>query len=362
MAAYTTIDDSEAYFQIALYTGNASNRDITLEGETDMQPDLVWIKERSGGPESGVEGHKIFDSVRGATNLIQSSSTGLEQDQDTSLTAFNSDGFSLGTDSGDIVNENTVLHVAWCWKAGTTSGKSTTNETITPSGYSVNTTSKFGIYAYTGTGSAGYINHGLGATPGMIIIKERNNTSGWYLWHKNLTATTGYMMVLNTTAGVGTTSSGTAGPLANTAPTSTLYRLGTDSDANNSSDTYVNYVFADVQGFSKFGSYTGNGNADGPFVYTGFRPAFLIAKRTDATNSWHMWDNKRDGYNPSNEDLRANMDAAEGEGNVAVDLLSNGFKWLSSDGAQNASGGTYIYIAFAEAPFVNSEGVPNNAR
>ena len=148
-------------------------------------------------------------------------------------------------------------------------------------------------------------------------------------------------------------------------PTSSVFPLGTGGDAgdvNTDSATYVNYLWSEKQGFSKFGSYIGNGNADGTFVYTGFKPAFLIAKRTDATNSWHMWDNKRDGYNESNEDLRANMSAAEGEGNVAVDLLSNGFKWLTTDGAQNASGGTYIYMAFAEAPFVNSNGVPCNAR
>jgi len=355
--AYTTIDDPSIYFDIKNYTQAGSNNDgddVTL---TMDDCSLIWIKNRSYA-----NGHCIFDEVRGGTKLLASNSTREAETAGGAIT-FGDSSSTIGNDSGGYGFNNRVgdNYVAWHWKAGTTSGKSTTSETITPSGYSVNTTSKFGIYAYTGTGSAGYINHGLGATPAMIFIKERNNVSGWYVWHKNLTATTGYMMVLNTTAAVGTTSSGTAGPLANTAPTSTLYRLGTDSDANNSSDTYVNYVFADVQGFSKFGTYTGNGNADGTFVYTGMRSSFIMTKRTDSSGDWLTYDSKREGYNVDNDYLKANATSVE-QADVDIDIVSNGFKIRNTAGDQNASGGTYIYMAFAEAPFVNSEGVPCNAR
>ena len=348
--AYTAIDDPEAYFQTKLYTGDASTTQAqTLDGTTDMQPDMVWIKQRNG-----TNNHMLADAVRGANNKITPNENYANDTGTTSLKAFNSDGFSVGsnTEAG-----GSSTYVAWCWKAN---GSGATNEagSINTIKTSANTTSGFSISTFTGTGANATIGHGIGIAPHWVIVKKTSGTQSWSVFHiGNTSAPETENLYLNTTAAT----SDSDVYWQDTLPSTTLITLGSDDDVNASSATYISYAFAPVQGFSKFGSYTGNGNADGTFVYTGFRPAFLIAKRTDSTNSWHMWDNKRDGYNESNEDLRANMSAAEGEGNVAVDLLSNGFKFLSSDGAFNASG-TYIYMAFAEAPFVNSNGVPNNAR
>ena len=346
--AYTTIDDPEAYFQVQLYTGDgAANHAITLGGDTDMQPDLVWIKSRVVARV-----HCLFDAVRGATKVIHSNSAVVESTDTDTLDAFQSDGFKV--DADDKVNTDAKNHVAYCWKAGTTSGLS--GGDITPSGYSINTTSKFGIYAYTGTGSEATITHGLGAVPQVMIIKKRNEefTGSWPVHHGYLASNSS--LYFNSTNGQDTSD------LLGTDPTASVFSVDSEY-ANKNTFTYVAYLFADVQGFSKFGGYTGNGNADGPFLYTGFRPAWVIIKRYDAHGeSWIIHDNKRSGYNGDNDYLYANTDGIDVTSANLIDILSNGFKARSTNGVVNASGATYVYMAWAEAPFVNSNGVPCNAR
>ena len=355
--AYTTIDNPELYFQTKLYTGDGSATQAqTFDGSEDMAPDLVWIKSRSNA-----EAHSITDNVRGVTKWLESDSGAAEQTNVNTMKAFGSDGFSVGL--AGSVGDTDQTYVAWCWKAGTTSGKSTTNETITPSAYSINTTAKFGIYAHTGGGTAGvYINHGLGAAPTFIMAKNISGSASWVVWNHKLSAPTGYMMVLNTTAAEGTTSSGTGGPYANTQPTSTLIRIG-GNELTSDGINYIQYVFCPVQGFSHFGSYKGNGSANGPFVYTGFRPAWLMIKRADSgTESWQIQDSKRGTFNIMST-ARLKADATDAESSKqCMDWCANGFKMRLTGNDLNANGGNFIYAAFAEAPLVNSNGVPCNAR
>ena len=352
MAAYTTIDDPEAYFQTVLYTGNGSTQSITLPGDTNMQPDMVWIKVRNN-----TFNHYIFDAPRGVNLYMKPNQTAAEADGDPDhLTAFDSDGFSLGGTAG--VNYDTAPFVAWCWKGGTTSGITTTGADITPSAYSFNQTSGVSIIKYTGNGTSGAkIAHGLGAKPAFIVCMNTDTVENRMTFHhKNTSSPETDYLLLNTTAVT------TDAARWNDSLPGTVYFEVDDNDAaNKSSDVIVAYCFAEKQGFSKCGSYTGNGNADGTFVYTGFKPAWVMFKRTDTTNNWLIFDNKRNGYNDGMEDLQANSTNAENESD-RVDFLSNGFKIRKTDIVMNASGGTYIYMAFAEAPFVNSNGVPCNAR
>ena len=356
MAAYTTIDDPEAYFQTVLYTGNATDdRNITLPGTTDMQPDLVWIKERSS-----TSNHQLTDAVRGVGKHLNSDDAAAEGTNADRVQAFNSDGFQIGTDSS--VNQNTITHVAWCWKAGTTSGITTDgNTTITPSGYSFNQTAGFSVIKYTGNATSGAkLAHGLGATPEMVICKNLDSGNSWVVGHQgeDTTAPWDYGMNLDSTAA----RSNTALFCNDTAPDSINITLGS-SDDNNEAAAHVAYCFNEVQGFSKFGSYTGNGNADGAFVYLGFRPAFFLTKRADSTTNWSVYDNKRPGsYNLTTIGfLRADTTIAE-QTNAQIQIMSNGIKIPTTETDLNADGGTYVYMAFAEAPFVNSKGVPCNAR
>jgi len=354
MAVYTTIDDPEAYFQTAIYTGNASNRDITLDGENDMQPAIVWIKERGA-----VEGHKLFDAVRGATKLLQPSATNFEQTQATSMTAFNSDGFSLGTDSGEIVNENSITHVAWCWKAGTTSGITTNGSTtITPDGYSFDQTAGISILLFDGNGTAGAkLAHGLGKTPEFWQIKRQDE--GAESW-------TGYDAGLGNTRFTGWNGTGNPGTATNrwndTDPDSVNLTLGSEGSVNSSGNPLMCYAWTSIQGFSRVaGSYIGNGNADGTFVYTGFKPAWLRTKKISGADPWHMYDNKRDVDNPIQQKLVGGT-GAESTETAEVDFCANGFKIRTTNTDFNEAGETYTFMAFAEAPFVNSNGVPCNAR
>ena len=355
MAAYTTIDDPEAYFQTVLYTGNGSTQSITLPGDTNMQPDMVWIKVRNN-----TFNHYIFDAPRGVNQYLKPNQGAAEADGDPDhLTAFDSDGFSLGGTAG--VNYNTATFVAWCWKAGTTSGIGTSGQDITPSAYSINTTSKFGIYAYGGNGTDdSQINHGLGVAPKFIIQKVRSNgDQDWHVFHaKNTSAPETDYLYLNSTAATTDRVESWSDEL----PDTTDITLGTSNDGNQSGQTFIMYAWGEVQGFSKFGSYTGNGNADGTFVYTGFRPAYLLIKRTDATENWIIQDNKTSPYNPTHDFLQADSPSIPTAGGTPIDLLSNGFKPRTTSVYSNTSGGTYVYAAFAEAPFVNSNGVPCNAR
>jgi hypothetical protein len=352
--AYTTIDDPTIYFNTVLYTGNATARTITGVG---FQPDWVWGKIRSESQD-----HVLVDSVRGATKQIYSSDTSAEQTESQGLTGFASDGFTLGTHA--YFNKNTATYVAWNWLAGN-STSSNGDGSIT-STVSANTTAGFSIVTYTGNNTAGAtVGHGLGGVaPSMVILKNRNRTDNrdWVIYHTGLTSAS-YYIYLNSNAGQ-------AGTYANfwnnTAPNSSVITLGSgDTATNGSGDTYVAYCFAEKKGYSKFGSYTGNGNADGTFVYTGFKPAWVMIKRTDTANDWNIQDSKRTDYNgKQTTSLQANTSSSESTigTDFRRDILSNGFK-IRNDGAEtNASGGTYIYMAFAESPFVNSNSIPNNAR
>jgi len=349
MAAYTTIDDPEAYFQVQLYTGNGSaNHAITLGGDTDMQPDFVWIKNRDA-----TDSHCLFDAVRGATKLISSDTDAIQTTDADTLDSFTSDGFQVDADVK--VNTNTEDYVSWNWKAGTTSGITTNGSTtITPSSYSFNTTSGFSILQYGGNSTGGAkLAHGI-AVPKMVFVKSTSHAGdAWAVYHEGF-GNTAYG-TLDTTAAWYTDST----RWNDTDPDSVNFTLGSSGAVNNSAKTYIAYCFADVQGFSKFGSYEGNGNANGTFVYTGFRPAFVMTKSIDSTSSWHIFDNKREGDNIDNDPLVAEATTVEATTDM-IDLVSNGFKIKIATDPNVAE--TYVYAAFAEAPFVNSEGVPCNAR
>jgi hypothetical protein len=341
--AYTTIDFPAEYFNTKLYTGTGSTQSITGVG---FQPDLVWIKDRSDAYD-----HRLTDSVRGATKLLYSSLTNAEATEATSLTSFNSDGFSLGSANG--VNSNTDNHVAWNWKANG-AGVSNTSGSIS-STVSANTTSGFSIVTYTTPTASGNftVGHGIGTTPAIIITKTRGVSDNWYVYSSKLNAD--QELRLNTT-GATTTNNVYGG----TRPTSSVFTLNKDSFGGGL--TAVSYCFAEVKGYSKFSSYVGNGSTDGTFVYLGFRPAFIMIKRTDSTSAWNMWDNKRDGFNINNWQLEANTSVVENVSLTRMVMLSNGFKCNTDNAQINASGGTYIGIAFAENPFVTSTGIPSCAR
>ena len=349
--AYTTIDNPELYFQCKLYTGNATARSITLDGSEDMQPDFVWIKRRNSS-----RNHALLDSVRGGTKQLVSNLTNDEGTDTGLITSFDSNGFSIGT-SNDC-NSSSDTYVAWCWKAGG-SASSNSNGTISSS-VSANTTAGFSILTYTGTGSAATIGHGLGAKPKTIWLKERNGsgTQAWSVFHEDIDLNK--RMILNSTEAE--YDDNPTPDWNETDPTTSVFSVGATSYRTNiNSANFVAYCFTDIKGYSKFGSYVANGNSDNVFVYTGFRPSFLMTKLSSHEGGgWEIVDNKRDGYNGENNRLYPNDNAAEGTGND-YDLLSNGFKVRQSGGNQQ-SGRTNIYMAFAESPFVNSNGVPTNAR
>ena len=341
--SYTTIKKPSDFFNTKLYTGNGSTNAITGVG---FQPDFTWIKSRTEG-----YGHSLFDAVRGVTKAIASEGTGAEYTFSTGLTAFGSDGFTLG--SGTVVNNNSQNHASWNWKANG-AGVANTDGSIS-STVSASATSGFSIVKFTPTGSASTIGHGLGVAPKMIIVKNLGGTSTWSVYHSSLGATK--FLRLEDTNAVGT---GT-GWWNDTAPTSSVFTLGSNINAV---DT-IAYCFADVQGYSKFGSYTGNGSTDGTFVYTGFSPAFVMVKRTDGANNWNIKDNRRNNastsfnINPRNATLLPNTSDADQDAN-ALDFLSNGFKNTSTGNDVNASGGNFIYMAFAEQPLVGDN--PATAR
>ena len=353
--AYTTIDDPSVYFQTALYTGNNSNRDITNDGNSDLQPDWIWGKGRSESSDP-----TATDSSRGNTKVLTPSDNSAEGTASDYVTAFNSDGFSLGSNNG--MNKNTVTYVAWQWKANggstTTNDASATSVGTIDSVYQANTTAGFSIVTFTGNGSSGAtVAHGLGAVPKTILIKSRNGTNkSWNVYHSSIDATDAAQ--LDTTAAF----YDSASYWNDTEPTSTVFSLGNSSETNESGKNFVAYCFAEIQGYSKFGSYTGNGNNNGPFVYTGFKPAWVLYKRSSDTGNWRILDNKRNTFNVINNEIYADLNNAEAQDNQ-MDFLSNGFKLRNgSSVGQNGDGSTYIYWAFAEHPFVSSKGVPVTAR
>ena len=347
MAVYTTIDNPELYFQAVIWTGNGSARSITFDNtDTSMQPDLVWAKSRSNAYNNC-----LIDSLRGVGKLIRSNQTTAEETHATTVSAFNSNGFSLG--GGDaFTNVDSATYVAWCWKANG-SGSSNTAGSINTTATSANTTAGISIVTWTGDeNSSATLGHGLGAVPKYIVTKGRTYASSWATFHASHGATKWFQ-------GCETDAVADNDQIWNdTEPTSTLFTVGASNQVNDAYN-YVAYVFAEKQGFSKFGSYTGNSNADGTFVYTGFRPAMVIVKRTDTTDDWFILDNKRNTYNPQNKYSMQDSSNAEAT-YIFFDFLSNGFKIRSTGGGHNT--GAYIFMAFAEAPFVNSKGVPCNAR
>jgi len=342
--AYSTVPKSTDYFNTKLYTGTGSSNAQTGVG---FQPDFTWIKGRSNAPD-----HFLFDAIRGATNSIRSNVNSATYTNAQLLTAFGTDGFTVGTDGN--VNTNGQTFASWNWKANG-SGSANTDGSIN-STVSVNTTSGFSISTYTGNGTSGAtIGHGLGVAPAVVLVKRLNATSDWVMYHKGMGASK--FIVLNTNS----TEASSAGIFYNTAPTSSIFYVGSDGATNASGGTYVAYCFADVQGFSKMGSYTGNGNADGAFIYTGFKPAFILLKNTGTARHWQIYDSKRIGYNVANYRQPANTYGTE-ETNVNIDILSNGFKARSTDGDVNENGKTYIYMSFAGEPLVSTNGTPATAR
>ena len=329
------------HFNTVLYTGDDGQQSITGVG---FQPDFIWFKARND-----TYSHEFFDVVRGNTKRLISNTTAAEDTRSTATT-FDSDGFTVGT-GGDASTNDVKNYVAWNWKAGTSSNLSAAGARAIATVSSVNVDAGFEIITYTGNGTAGAtIGHSLGVAPDALIIRRRNAANTWTIYLPPVVDHT-KKIHLETTGAV--VANGTT--LNSTAPTSTLITLGSDNRSNGSSDTYVMYAFAEKNGYSKFGSYTGNGNADGTFVYTGFRPAFVMVKRSDTADNWIMRDYARSPDNPVNESVYANENNAEYTGtDLLIDMTSNGFKVRATDVAHNASGGTYIYLCFAETPFKHS--------
>jgi len=338
-----SIKKPSSYMDVKLYTGNNSTQTISGLG---FSPDLVWLKSRSGA-----FGHGLYDTVRGATRQLCSHQTSAEVSvAGRSLTAFNSDGFSLNIDDasyGAYVNQSGQTQVAWCWDAngsGSTNNAGTITSTV-----SANASAGFSIITFTGNATAGAtVGHGLGVAPKMVIYKARNNGNDWWTYHSGLTSAA-YAIALNGTGA----QNNTVNFFNSTAPSATVLTLGywnNPTGFNLSTQNYVAYCFSEVAGFSKFGSYTGNGSSDGPYVFCGFRPRWVMIKRIDSATDWVVYDTSRDAYNQTQTRLFPNLSDAESSADQ-IDLLSNGFKFRFSGSLTNASGGTYIFAAFAETPF-----------
>ena len=341
--AYTTINKSTDYFNTKLYTGNGGTNAITGVG---FQPDWVWVKNR----DISTDAPTIYDAVRGATKRLQTSSTGAESTKTNGLTAFGSDGYTAG--SASAINANGSNLVSWNW-LGANGTASNSDGSIT-STVSANTTAGFSIVKYTGYGGVSTVGHGLGVAPNLIINKNfESGSTNWFVglidWTKRLKL-----------QGTNTWDANTV--WNDTAPTNQVFSLN-GTNANSSGQDYIAYCFAEKTGYSKFGSYTGNGNADGTFVYTGFKPAWVLVKNSQqGGDHWYIWDNKRPGYNQIQKYLGPSRNNAEADSSsYAIDMVSNGFKIRSSTGAINNNGETIVYIAFGQS-LVGSNNVPCTAR
>jgi len=341
--AYATFNKPSLHFNTKLYTGNSGSQSLTGVG---FQPDWTWIKTRTSN------NHRLFDVLRGVNKNIKTNDTQGEITATDQLMSFDSDGFTVGADGS--VNSNTV--VAWNWKGGG-SGSANTDGTINTS-VSANTSSGVSIITYTGTGSAGTIGHGLGVKPDAWHVKARSETRAWYGWHHSIPL--GDVINWNATGAKSTDTS----LFTNTAPTTSVINLGSSVGTNNNGITFVCYAFAEKKGFSKFGSYAGNGGSSGPFIYTGFKPAWLMIKSHIGTDNWIVYDSKRNGINSQNARLYANTTSAEDLTAGQIDLLSNGFRPTSNYSSINYNNGNYIYYAFAEEPLVANVGqsIPATAR
>jgi len=336
------IPDGRVAMAATLYTGTGAAQTISnAVNGVSFQPDFVWAKSRSSA-----ESHRLEDSVRGATQALYSNLANAEATEAQSITAFGSTGFTLGTGTP---NTSAVTYVGWQWKAGGTAVSNTAGS-ITSS-VSANTTAGFSVVTYTGTGSAATVGHGLGVAPAMIIVKNRTTAGeGWHVYHQSLGATKA--VFLNSTNAAGTNSDW----WNNTAPTSSVFTVNTSGAVNGSGASLVAYCFAPVAGYSAFGKYTGNGSADGPFVFLNFQPRFVMRKKTSGVARWIVEDSAREPSNVANSGLFPNFANAEevSTANWGIDFLSNGFKIRSTDTESNESGGTYIYYAVAENPFAYS--------
>ena len=351
--AYTNINKSKEHFNTVTYAGDGNSpRSITGVG---FQPDFTWIKNRTNDTKSHVLANVIQGYGTNGTTLKSdstdaqgnSASTGRLRDP-----GATTDGFTVGDSS--FTNESSTNIVAWNWKANGT-GSSNTDGSIT-STVSANTTSGFSIVSWTGTGANGTIGHGLNSTPQVVIVKDRSAGFGWLFGHNSLGSWTKNLK-LNETIAVETITS----TFNSTAPTSSVFSIGSSGANNGSGNSLIAYCFAQKTGYSKFGSYTGNGSTDGAFVYTGFKPAFVMLKPTSTTGNWFILDNKRSSFNVMDKYIRANESSAEATFSM-VDFVSNGVKIITSDSSINGSGVSYIYMAFAEAPLVGTNNVPCTAR
>jgi len=343
--AYTTINKQTDYFNTKLYAGNGGTNNITGVG---FQPDWVWIKKRNA-----TANHHAFDAVRGVTKVLKPNETDAETTVATTLTSFDSDGFTVGSDTS--VNGN--LLASWNWKANG-QGSSNTDGSINTTYTSVSTTAGFSICLYTGTGSNATVGHGLGVVPEMIIIKEVTGSGrNWRVYHKAMG--NGKVMYLNNTNSEVTD----ATAFNNTSPTSSVFSVGTSGGTNDSGNSYVAYCFASKTGYSKIGKYSGNGNANGTFVYTGFKPSVIIIKDKDNAENWFIFDNKRPGYNLNANHLNPNSNTTETNSSAnTMDILSNGFKMRATNNGINRSGGEgFLYMAFGQS-LVGSNNVPCTAR
>ena len=364
--AYTNIDDPSAYFQTTLYTGDGSTSlTITNDGNSNLKPDLAWFKRRDSGAS-----HNLYDSSRGATTMLYSNLTDAEYTNAQGLQTFNTDGFTVG--NYGTVNAGSGTFVAWQWKANGGTTASNTSGTIN-STVQVNQDAGFSIVTYTGTGVYNKtVGHGLGIAPAVVILKNRTTDEAsyddWWVYHKDLSNPVNRALRLNETGGEQAST-----VFWSVLPSSTIFGIGGSVNlpryTNGASQNYIAYCFAEKQGFSKFGKYVGNGDADGPFVYTGFKPAFVMIKNASAVESWVVYDTARNTFNltnlklsPDTADSENNTDAVGGLAYNNIDILSNGFKCRSNNAATNGSGNTIIYMAFAENPFTTSTGIPTTAR
>ena len=347
--AYTTIDDPSAHFQAQAYTGNgADNHAITNDGNSDLQPDYCWVKDTS---DTSIWYN--IDSSRGVSANLHSNNNANE-DSASYITSFDSDGFTV--DNNGAINEDGVGNVGFQWKAnGGTRSTFTESGNNMGGGYQVNAAAGFSIIDYVGTGSAGYFSHGLGAAPECIIIKNRSYAGNWRFWHHKMSGVT-YRASLNTDAAE------SSGWDSWTVGSSTV-TLGVDGSVNRDGDNHIAYCFRSIKGYSKFGIYTGNGNANGVFVYTGFQPRWLVVKPRTLVSNYFQLDTARDTYNPATKFLRLDTTHAEDDGaDKDIDFLSNGFKTRAATGFHNDNNQTHLYMAFAKHPFVTSGGVPCTAR
>ena len=342
--AYISFQPTD-FFNTLLWTGDGNNgRSITGVG---FQPDMVWVKEKEG-----TNNHMLSDSVRGANNKVNPNTSAANDTATNSLQAFGADGFTAGTNTEINANGNT--YVAWNWRAGTTSGISAGAQTITPSAYSINASAGWGIYKWSRTGASttDYFSHGLGATPTIALQKRTDGVQDWYVNFTFFDGTMDYMNLNDTDSKYdGTT----------TLPTSTNWYPKSPETGD-----YMTYLFVPKKGFSSFGTYVGSAHLDGPFIFTGFRPAFVMVKITDTTDGWYMWDNRRSpsgGYNAQQYRLEANQNSAQGtSANYIIDMVSNGFKLRDNNVGCNGNGNKFIYMAFAEFPLVSSNSKPGTAR